>query len=139
MIHAILCNIHYDFFYFAQFFTPGEKIDDPTLLHLIFCQIVKDTFSGPMMRLSREERSQVKAQLFMNEVSLDNYVSSPPKLSIQSSIVELVKSFPVYFSRLFPVYGGRNFPNVHFLAIAHSSIRFLRREKENLQIIDTLR
>ena len=91
------------------------------------------------MRLNREEKLQIQAQLSMNGISVNSYVSNPPKLSIQSSIVEMAKSLPVYFSRLFPVYGGRNFPSIHFLAVSHSSLRFLRREKESLQVIDTLK
>lgn len=69
--------------------------------------------------------------------------SSNHKLPVQRNIIELVKEFPTYFSRLFPVSGGKLLPNVQLLGVSHSGVRLITREREGLidylRVLDTLR
>merc|ERR1712038_2171765 len=57
------------------------------------------------------------------------------------NIIEVAKEFPTYFARLYPVTSGQNTEDMQYLAISHSGIRLVRREKslptDYLQVLET--
>merc|ERR1719434_329831 len=51
-----------------EVFSPMEQISDPTTVHLIFCQIVADTFSPLCIRMSPNERKRLMSFMEKNEI-----------------------------------------------------------------------
>ena len=42
-----------------QVFSPKETVSNPLVLHLVFCQVVKDCLTKQTPRITREERSEM--------------------------------------------------------------------------------
>lgn len=124
----------------SQVFSPLEKIDNSTL-HVIFCQVVKDAFSKQLIRLNRQEKDKLRAQLANYAITPENMHTH--KLPVQRSIVEFAKELPTYFCRLYPVSGGRNLPDINILGVSHSGVRLIQRQRDALsdylKVLDTLR
>ena len=59
----------------------------------------------------------------------DYFFSGQHKLNTKKNIIEVAKEFPTYFARLYPVTSGQNTEDMQYLAISHSGIRLVRREK----------
>ena len=57
------------------------------------------------------------------------FYSGQHKLNTKKNIIEVAKEFPTYFARLYPVTSGQNTEDMQYLAISHSGIRLVRREK----------
>ena len=57
------------------------------------------------------------------------FLSGQHKLNTKKNIIEVAKEFPTYFARLYPVTSGQNTEDMQYLAISHSGIRLVRREK----------
>jgi len=113
-----------------EFFFPGEKVEDPMALNLIFCQVVRDAFCSHLIRLGREDRDQLQALLRNYGITKENVSSGSHKLTIQRRIVDFAKELPTYFARLYPVSGGKKLPSVNLLGVSHSGLKFVSREKE---------
>lgn len=89
-----------------EYFTPTENLGPPTALHLMFCQIVADVFGiTPCLRLSQADRRAGLNMLNGYGVTIEN-MTSPHRAHIKRHIVELAKTWPLYFSRLFLVSGA---------------------------------
>jgi myosin-15 len=125
-----------------EVFAPGETLSSPLALHLVFCQVVQDCL-GPAncIRVTREQRAKMKKLLDSYGVTLSNLHSSHQKITIKKNIVDMAKDWPMYFARIFPVSGGHQHPGVQHLAVSHSGVRLVRREKgpseDSLQVLDT--
>ena len=76
---------------------------------------------------------------FDYSINLKNIFGNQHKLSTKKSIIEVAKEFPTYFARLYPVTSGQTSEDMQYLAISHSGIRLVRREKslptDYLQVI----
>ena len=112
-----------------EVFSPSEQVHSPLAINLIFCQIVTDVFSPLCIRLSSEDRSRMKTLLDEYNINLKNIFSGQHKLNTKKSIIEVAKEFATYFARLYPVTSGQNTEDMQYLAISHSGIRLVRREK----------
>ncbi|XP_021936980.1 unconventional myosin-XV-like isoform X3 [Zootermopsis nevadensis] len=124
-----------------EVFAPGETLGSPLALHLVFCQVVQDClYPTNCIRVSREQRSKMRKLLDSYGVTINNLHSSHQKVTIKKNIVDMAKDWPLYFSRIFPVSGGHQHPAVQQLAISHSGVRLVRREKgpieDALQVLD---
>merc|ERR1711899_245776 len=124
-----------------EVFSPSETAQSPLAINLIFCQIVTDVFSPLCIRLSSEDRSRMKTLLDEYNINLKNIFSGQHKLSTKKSIIEVAKEFATYFARLYPVTSGQSSEDMQYLAISHSGIRLVRREKslptDYLQVLET--
>lgn len=130
------------FIFNIQVFYPGEQIEDPIALNLIFCQIVRDAFSKHLIRLSSQDREELIAQLQNYGISIENLHSGNHKLNVQRSVIDFAKDqLPTYFCRLYPVSGGRKLSNVNLIGLAHSGLKFIHsdRDASSLRVLDTLR
>lgn len=109
---------------------------------MIFCQIVRDAYSKHLIRLTRQDREELLAQLRIHSITLDNLHTGNHKLSVQRAVVDFAKDqLPTYFCRLYPVSGGRKLPNVNLLGLAHSGLKFIHCERDgsgSLRVLDTL-
>ncbi|XP_046399408.1 unconventional myosin-XV isoform X2 [Ischnura elegans] len=125
-----------------EVFSPNESLNNPLALHLVFCQIVKDIFSPSCIRISREEHNKMRKMLDSYGVTMNNLHSAHHKVTIKKNVIDSAKEWPTYFARIFPVSGGHQNPNVQHLAVSHSGIRLIRREKslpnDYLQVLDTI-
>lgn len=89
-----------------EVFTPAEPIGPPSSLHLIFCQIAADIFGiTACMRISQNEKRAGMTMLTGYGISAEN-LNSPHRTNIKRSVVELARTWPLYFVRLFPVSGA---------------------------------
>ncbi|KAF4520562.1 hypothetical protein B566_EDAN011115, partial [Ephemera danica] len=124
-----------------EVFSPNETLSNPLALHLVFCQVVQDTLSPECIRISREERAKMRKMLDSYGVTPNNLHSSHHKVTIKKNIVDSAKEWPTYFARIFPITGVHQNPDVQHLAISHTGIRLIRREKsipnDYLQIVLT--
>merc|ERR1712218_714787 len=94
------------------------------------------------LRLSSEDRSRMKTLLDEYHINLKNIFSQQHKLATKKNIIEVAKEFATYFARLYPVTSGqKNTEDMQYLAISHSGIRLVRREKslptDYLQVLET--
>ena len=133
-----------------EVFSPSETINSPLAINLCFCQIVTDVFSPLCIRLSPEDRSRMKTLLDEYNISLKNVFGNQHKLSTKKNIIDMAKEFPTYFARYFAlssnlngfglfkylfVISNRLYPttqptgDAQYLAISHSGVRLVRREK----------
>ena len=71
----------------------------------------------------------MKTLLDEYNINLKNIFGNQHKLSTKKSIIEVAKEFPTYFARLYPVTSGQSSEDMQYLAISHSGIRLVRREK----------
>lgn len=79
-------------------------------LHLIFCQIVADVYGlTPCIRLTPNEKRAGVNMLSGYGVTAENYNSSH-RANIKRNVIELARTWPLYFSRLFPVSGAAQVP-----------------------------
>ncbi|CAB3362581.1 Hypothetical predicted protein [Cloeon dipterum] len=124
-----------------EVFSPNEVLSNPLALHLVFCQVVQDALSLACIRISREERNKMRKMLDSYGITLSNLHSPHHKVTIKKNIVDIAKDWPTYFARIFPITGSHQNPDVKHLAVSHSGIRLIRREKsipnDYLQVLDT--
>ncbi|KAK6643275.1 hypothetical protein RUM43_004780 [Polyplax serrata] len=125
-----------------EVFSPNERLTNPLAVHLVFCQIVKDVFGSNCIRMTREQRADMKKLLDGYGITVNNLSSHNTKQTIKKNIVELAKEWDTYFCRLFPVSGGQTNRTVQYLGVSHSGLRLIRREKgapqDYLQVLETV-
>ncbi len=51
-----------------QIFTPTERIENPLLVNLVFCQIVQDVFSKACIRINKDDRMRMKSYLGKDQI-----------------------------------------------------------------------
>ncbi|KAB0792987.1 hypothetical protein PPYR_12607 [Photinus pyralis] len=121
-----------------EVFLPGESLGPPAALHLVFCQIVSDIYgTTPCLRLSQEDRRTGMNMLSGYGVKPEN-LNSPHRAHIKKSIVELARTWPLYFARFFPVSGAAQLSDVQLLAVSHWGVHLVRREGSNLHVITSV-
>lgn len=100
-----------------EVFSPAEPIGPPAALHLVFCQIVADVYGvTSSLRLTQTEKRAGMTMLSGYGVTADN-LNSPHRANIKRNVVELARTWPLYFSRLFPVSGAAQVGS--YLSIPH--------------------
>ena len=45
---------------YLQVFTPLEKVENPVLINLLFCQIVQDVYAGTCVRIQKDDKIKMK-------------------------------------------------------------------------------
>ncbi|XP_071526723.1 unconventional myosin-XV isoform X1 [Panulirus ornatus] len=119
-----------------ELFTPGENLHGEAL-HLVFCQVVLDVYAGNTPRITHEQRTQMRKMLDNRGITPNNTFSPHHKNSVKKEIIDLAKSWPLYFAAIFPVTGSRKAGEVEMLAVSHSGIRLLRRDHAHLTVLST--
>jgi myosin-15 len=113
-----------------EVFSPLERLENSTVVHLVFIQIVQDLFSNDCIRFNKEERRGIMALLESNGIHQRNLASHLHTLETKTRIIEAAKDTPFYFSRLFPVNGGSRHRNLHLVGVSHSGVRLITRCKD---------
>jgi myosin-15 len=136
-----------------EVFSPNEALGPPSILHLIFCQIVGDVYGiTPCLRLSQAEKRAGVNMLSGYGITAENYNSSH-RANIKRNVIELARTWPLYFARLFPVSGAaqvdstiswclirtntRSFQlsEVQLVAVSHWGMHLVKRDQNHFQVI----
>ncbi|VEN63077.1 unnamed protein product [Callosobruchus maculatus] len=119
-----------------EVFSPSEPLGPPTALHLIFCQIVGDVYGlTPCIRLNQNEKRAGVNMLSGYGVTAENYNSSSHRANVKRNIVELARTWPLYFARLFTVSGAAQLSEVQILAVSHWGVHLVKKEQSQLHIL----
>ncbi|XP_071964019.1 unconventional myosin-XV-like [Antedon mediterranea] len=116
-----------------EVFCPGEKIDSPLVIDLLFIQVVTDTMSNNCVRMTKKDRLRMQMLLDKNGITSKNLKEKTVlqhKASVKKEIVSTAQTLPLYFTRFFPVTGGIKNPKAELLGVSHSGIRLVHRQYE---------
>uniref|UniRef100_A0A287ALF1 Unconventional myosin-XV n=2 Tax=Sus scrofa TaxID=9823 RepID=A0A287ALF1_PIG len=109
-----------------EVFYPKDSYSHPVQLDLLFRQVLHDTLSEACLRISEEERLQMKALFAQNQLDTQRPLVTE---SVKRAVVSTARdSWEVYFSRLFPATGSVG-TGVQILAVSHTGIKLLRMAK----------
>lgn len=117
-----------------EVFRPNEQVGPPIILDLLFSQIITDV-TGPCLRLSTKEKRQAMSLLSSHGVNLENMKGQAVRNIVKRQLVEMARTWPLYFSRLFIVNGSPQFPDVSILAIHQSGVFLGRKEHDALVVL----
>ena len=112
-----------------EVFSPSEQISDATTVHLIFCQIVADTFSPLCIRISPNERKRLVSFMEKYEIDPKKVHSSQHKNTTKMNLISMAREMDTYFSRIYPVAAGDQDVDVQYLAVSHAGVKLIKREK----------
>merc|ERR1719330_467373 len=68
-----------------EVFSPSEQLNNPSAIHLVFCQIVADVYSPLCIRITQAERKKMVKQLDQFDININNIHSSQHKTSSTST------------------------------------------------------
>lgn len=119
-----------------EVFAPGETLHGEAL-HLVFCQVVLDVYAGNTPRITHEQRTHMRKIMDNRGITPNNTFSQHHKTNVKREIVDLAKSWPLYFAAIFPVTGSRKSGDVEMVAVSHSGVRLLRRDHNHLSVLNT--
>merc|ERR1719357_921065 len=123
-----------------EVFSPSEQLTNPTTIHVVFCQIVFDTFSPLCIRLTQSERRKMMGYMDKYDIDPKNVHSSQHKNSTKVNIISMAKDFSTYFSRIYPVASNDQDVDLQYLAVSHTGVKLIRREKslptDYLKVVD---
>ncbi|XP_057659116.1 myosin-VIIa [Diorhabda carinulata] len=120
-----------------EVFSPSEPLGHLTTMHLIFCQVVMDVYGlTPCIRLTQSEKRAGINMLSGYGITADNY-NNNHKANVKRTVIELARTWPLYFSRLFPVSGAAQLSDIQFVAISHWGIHLVKKEQNTLQVLNS--
>ncbi|XP_064096638.1 unconventional myosin-XV-like isoform X3 [Macrobrachium nipponense] len=134
--HVTYSHVPWNLALRKEVFTPGETLTGDAL-HLVFCQVVLDVYTGTTPRLTHEQRTQMRKMLDSRGITPNNSFSPHHNNGVKKEIVELAKSWPLYFAAIFPETGSRKSGEVELIAVSHSGVRLVKREHSHLTVINT--
>ncbi|CAH6786241.1 Myo15 [Phodopus roborovskii] len=119
-----------------EVFYPKDSYSHPVQLDLLFRQILHDTLSEACLRISEDERLQMKALFAQNQLDTQRPLVTE---SVKRAAISMARdSWEVYFSRLFPAMGSVG-TGVQILAVSHTGIKLLRMVKGSREASRQLR
>ncbi|XP_072386404.1 unconventional myosin-XV [Diabrotica undecimpunctata] len=118
-----------------EVFAPSEPLGHLTTMHLIFCQVAMDVYGiTPCIRLSQTEKRAGVNMLSGYGVTAENY-NTNHRANVKRTVIELARTWPLYFARLFPVSGAAQLSDIQFVAVSHWGIHLAKREQNSLQVL----
>lgn len=118
-----------------EVFHPSESIGSPAALDLLFAQVTSDVFGvTPCLRITTAEKRNAINLLGGHGVTSDN-VKSQVRAIVKRHLIDLARSWPLYFARLFVVNGSPQMPEVSILAVSHSGVFLARRDTDNVNVV----
>lgn len=119
-----------------EVFRPSEPIGPPECVELLSAQILTD-LSGPCLRISQEQKRQAIGFLSNHGISLGN-ISTPVRNVVKRQLIEMARTWPLYFARLFTINGSPQYPDVNVLAVHHSGAFLAQKENDSLVVTKTI-
>ena len=119
-----------------EYFRPGEDVENPIMLDLLFFQILQDVFSQLCLRISPQERQNMLEMFREYNITLFNSDSS---IAVKKSIINAARSWQCYFSAIFPVSGVGSSARFTHIGVGHSGITLIKQQAEGdtFQALDT--
>lgn len=119
-----------------EVFRPNETLGPSACIDLLFAQILIDVF-GPCIRMSSLEKRN--AMNFLSSHGIDSEMPhANVRTNVKRQLIEIARSWPLYFSRLFVVNGSPHYPDVKVLAVNHSGVYLARKDNESLVVSKTI-
>lgn len=119
-----------------EVFHPSESIPTPATLDLLFAQVVGDVFSvTPCLRISGQEKRNALNLLANHGVAADGVKSPAIRAVVKRHLIDMARTWALYFARLFIVSGSPQFPDVSILAVSHSGVYLARRDGEAVAVV----
>lgn len=121
-----------------EIFRPNEPIGPPAALDLLFAQICYDVFGTlPCLRIAPQERRNALNLLSGHGVTAEN-IKSSVRAIVKRHLVDMARSWPLYFARLFIVNASPQLPEVSILAVSHSGVYLARRDNDYISVIHSV-
>lgn len=121
-----------------EIFRPNEPIGPPAALDLLFAQVCYDVFGTlPCLRITPQERRNALNLLSGHGVNTEN-VKGPVRAIVKRHLVDMARSWPLYFARLFIVSASPQLPEVSILAVSHSGVYLARRDGDFISVIHSV-
>lgn len=118
-----------------EVFRPSESIGPPAAIDLLFAQIASDVFGiTACLRITPQEKRAALNLLGGHGVNMDN-MKSQVRAIVKRHLIEMARSWPLYFARLFVVSGSPQIPEVSILAVSHSGVYLARRDTDYITVI----
>ncbi|XP_041943714.1 unconventional myosin-XV isoform X2 [Alosa sapidissima] len=134
--HYTYTNVPWKIYLRKEVFYPKDSFNHPLMLDLLFKQIVHDTFSEACIRITIEERQNMKSLFDENNITLD---SAGPDDNVKKKIVTAARDWwEIYFSRLFPASGSVG-TGVQVLSVSHKGIKLLKMVRSSAAAPDYFR
>lgn len=119
-----------------EVFRPSESIGNAASIDLIFAQIIGDII-GPCLRISSQEKRQ--ASNFLASQGLDSDMNNANVRNVvKRQLIEMARTWPLYFARLFIVNGSPQYPDVKIIAVHHNGIYLARKENDILVVLKAI-
>jgi myosin XV len=119
-----------------EVFRPSESLGPPAAIDLLFAQIVTDVY-GPCLRLSQQEKRNAVSFLSSHGVDMENNRSQVRNV-VKRQLIEMARTWPLYFARLFIVNGSPTYPDVSIMAIHHTGVFLARKDNDSLTVSRTI-
>ncbi|CRK99256.1 CLUMA_CG012669, isoform A [Clunio marinus] len=120
-----------------EFFTPTENMGTPAVIDLLYAQIVADLMK-PCLRINSQEKRDAKSLLSSYSINLDNNKTTQATAIAKRKLIEMARSWPLYFSRLFMVSASPQYPEVVILAVHQSGAYLVQRNDESLTVLKAI-
>ncbi|XP_067635341.1 unconventional myosin-XV [Eurosta solidaginis] len=122
-----------------EVFHPNEAIGPPVALDLLFIQVVSDVFGlTPCLRLSPQEKSVALSMLNSHGVTIESIHSHNVRAIVKRHLIDMARSWPLYFARIFAVQGAPQYPDVSIMGISHQGIYLARRDADYLIVVQSI-
>lgn len=119
-----------------EVFRPNETIGPPECVELLSAQILTDLV-GPCLRISQEQKRQAISFLSNHGVSVGN-ISTPIRSVVKRQLIEMARTWSLYFARLFAVNGSPQYPDVNIIAVNHNGAFLAQKENDSLVVTKTI-
>ncbi|XP_014248612.2 unconventional myosin-XV isoform X2 [Cimex lectularius] len=122
-----------------EVFSPKETVSNPLVLHLVYCQVVKDSLTKQTPRISKDERADMVQLLEHFGVTITNYQTGQHKANTKRAVVDMARRWQIYFSRIFPLSGGHQFPEAQMVAVNHVALRLAKLDSNYLRVVHSIK
>ncbi|XP_028413164.1 unconventional myosin-XV-like isoform X2 [Dendronephthya gigantea] len=119
-------NVKWKLFMRKELFMANEKLSSELTQHLVFRQIVSDTYKTCCCRMTRTDRYTMKQLLEKYGIFPDKTSTSSP---IEEIIIDAAKQLPYYFCRFFKVSKQNESIDFQYLGVSHSGLQIIKRER----------
>uniref|UniRef100_W4VR33 Putative myosin class ii heavy chain n=1 Tax=Corethrella appendiculata TaxID=1370023 RepID=W4VR33_9DIPT len=117
-----------------EVFRPNEAIGPPAALDLIFQQVALDVLGlTACLRITSHEKRAAINLLNSHGVNGDN-LKGQIRAIVKRHLVDLARSWPLYFARLFVVNSSPQNPESTVLGISHCGIYLARKEQDIMSV-----
>lgn len=120
-----------------EVFTPTETIESPIVINFIFAQILADLM-GASQRISQAEKKQCFNFFKSHDIDLHSFHLAQIRNVTKCQLIDMCRSWPLYFSRFFAVNGSPQYPDVSILAVNHLGGYLARKDSSGFVVVKQL-